>query len=78
MASSYECLRRGTLLRHCGCPRLAPRGQAERPAKEPGTSRQSTLDPWLRGQRAGPPPPRAAPPPPQSSGGEPRFSVSCP
>eukprot|EP00969_Alexandrium_andersonii_P188162 8314702-Alexandrium_andersonii.AAC.1 len=43
MASSYWCLRCGTLLRHCSCPRLVPSGRAGRPAEEPGKSRHCLL-----------------------------------
>eukprot|EP00969_Alexandrium_andersonii_P239237 10561255-Alexandrium_andersonii.AAC.1 len=79
MASSCWRTRRGALLRHCSCPRVAASGEAgERRDAPAGGGKQSTLDRWLRGRRAPPAPPQAVAPRPQSSGGEPRFSVSCP
>eukprot|EP00969_Alexandrium_andersonii_P172892 7642569-Alexandrium_andersonii.AAC.1 len=60
MASSYWCTRCGAFLRHCSCPKAASSGSAgEGPAAEAGRGRQSTLDRWMRGQRARPAPPQA-------------------
>eukprot|EP00969_Alexandrium_andersonii_P200815 8871259-Alexandrium_andersonii.AAC.1 len=65
MAASCWCARCGAPLRHCGCPKVAAGGRAGgRRTVEPSAAGQTTLDRWMRGQRAHPPPPRGAGPPP--------------